>query len=305
MPSTPAARGLRCNGRSCSPTRTKLCGSVVRSLQQDKEELRAFTLEQRQLLKNLDQDCEALRKDVIQADIARTSLACESCASRCAMEVAQQECRQFVAERCRLEEELSSWQQSAVRFQDACEVSKQREAERCCWEHERRSLEKEVMLAKEELYSLDEATHRQSAEMANISFHQSQAKALREDALQQRSLREEAERQWRAAQKELASLREKTTKAHTKADVDQPCLVALRANLSRESEERQRHASEVQLALSALDAMRRELQDINADNLQLRTGLQRSLKGLESIERRSVEAEFAAVAALPGLRGRF
>eukprot|EP00928_Gymnodinium_smaydae_P014980 TRINITY_DN15498_c0_g4_i1.p1 TRINITY_DN15498_c0_g4~~TRINITY_DN15498_c0_g4_i1.p1 ORF type:complete len:321 (+),score=94.16 TRINITY_DN15498_c0_g4_i1:58-1020(+) len=297
--------GRRAPQRSGSPTRAGLCAHVE-ELREERERLRRLTCEQREQLAILEEDCVRVRNRLAEADLARAGLACESCASRCAADVARLQCRQLDAERQRLEQELESFKRGAARLREARDLDLQHDAERAAWSDEERRLEREIATTREKLASLAGLAEQQAAERSAIAWHQSATCALEEDLAQQRRLREDAERQLRAAQAELVAVSSSAGAAAAArpeaASAERSKLNELRLQLTRVTEERQRRRGEIQASLSELERMRQDLQILTDDNAHLRSGLQRTLQSLGRIQRQSAEAEALAAGSCASAR---
>lgn len=263
-------------------SRAELCGAL-RGLKGEKEGLRDLTLRQRAELQGLDDDYCRLRAGMTEVDLARADLDCETCAARCAADVARLELRQVEGERRRLEQELSTWRGGVTRLRDEHEATARLDAERAVAEEDMLRLEREVASTREQLASLEAAagqTHSaRAAQAADVARCQSTVAAVEDEISRQRRLREDAEQQQRAALAELATLRAGGVAVRSavgplcvalgaKVISERSRLAELRQSLSDEREDRRRRAAEIQAALAELDVLRQALTPWSASHTE-------------------------------------
>jgi len=300
-----SARGRR-KSRSAAPvsaTRASLCGGM-RVLQERKDQLRELTSRQRQELQAIDDDFNDLHTRQVEAKLAKAEYVCGSYADRCTVDALQIELRALEAERQQLEQDLSLYRSSAASARDATVLDAWFDSERADWEGERRFLEHELANAHAELTHLQEdiIRRRQAATMAEAEQQRLHIAKLREKFVLQREQREQAERHLQDGQLALKNSHTEpfeTARSRQHLEGEKAKLAALRRRVVLETEERQTHGPQLQDALNELDRLRRELHEVLIDNGQLRTSLQRSLRGLDYISQQTSDAKYLAKASLP------
>mmetsp|Transcript_72650 Transcript_72650/g.113679 ORF Transcript_72650/g.113679 Transcript_72650/m.113679 type:complete len:305 (-) Transcript_72650:9-923(-) len=272
-------------------TRSELCGGV-RELLDQKKFLRESTFQQRERLQALDHEVTTLRAKLAEEDLMQADVECVNWSRKCAADAALLELDGAKTEKTRLERELASFKNGAAQIRSSREADAQRGLERSTWRAECADLEKELALAHSHLSELEDArTLAQSS--SDLVHRQAETVALREDFSVQRRLRSEAEWAWRVAQQDLAALREQRRKTGAETgrlEIERARLTDLRSKLSRETETRKQQTAELHSALADLDALREELQATISANAQLRLGVEKSLHGLEQIQKHSSEA---------------
>jgi len=264
--------------------------------------LHEITRRQREELKELHRANGKLRGRLktadgdIFAELARADEAVHGFAKRAADERAHGELVRVAEERHMLEKELAMWRSGTARLRAAKEAEACQDAKRGTWLIERRRLEQAVAAARERLGELSE---REEWETADFAARRSSAAALREELVQQRRQRTEADYQLRAAEAQLAGLRN-VVRVHfggTAADAESSKLSDARLQLAGVSEARKRQAEELQERTGDLDGMKKELAELTEDNERLRAGLHWGLQSLERIENELVREPSAGQAS--------
>lgn len=231
----------------------------------EKDRLFELTLQQRRDILGLDRDCDRFRARVAKAELVEADRACE----KCVIDVESLELEQLASERKRLEEELEAWRGRAARLRGTRLADSRADSERAAWESEQRRLQADIAQTREELSSLEDAANRHCAELSNIAWHQSAAASLEEELARQRRLRAEAEETLRNVQAE-AGVEHRSVREVEEVGAKRTKVHELRSELAHETNQRRQHAAEVQAALSDLDQLRLEIEELTAENARLR-----------------------------------
>jgi len=260
----------------------------VALLQAQKEELHSLAASQRKEPRHLEQERSRLHAN---AELAQVDFALESCSRWCAADVTRMELEQLRTERRQLEEELAAWRSSPARLRSGRQAEAQHSAAREAWLSERRELEQELTRERARIAAFeDEVKARREQDLAEKSLRASAVQALREEALQHRALVSEADRELWSAEAALAAAKEKLRRGRPPSllQADEERLAKAKASLSREQEERRVGAEDLREAAEDLERLRKELNSLTAENTSLRSGLQRTIEGLERIQRQTL-----------------
>eukprot|EP00930_Biecheleria_cincta_P090455 TRINITY_DN79837_c0_g1_i1.p1 TRINITY_DN79837_c0_g1~~TRINITY_DN79837_c0_g1_i1.p1 ORF type:complete len:314 (-),score=79.56 TRINITY_DN79837_c0_g1_i1:369-1310(-) len=281
----PCPRGCsRCSNGSwaCSGLHKR-----VLLLRRQKDELHLLADAQRRDLRKLEAECGRLRSN---AELVQADLAMESCSRWCAADITRLELEQLRSERRQLENELESWRNSPAKLRSSRRAEAQHAAAREAWFSERRRLEQDVASEQARLATLEEElSWRREHESEERALRASAVRALREDAAERRRLCADAERELWDAEAALAARRKKNgTYTSSALQADEGRLAKAKAELARESEERRLGTDELRRVAQELEALRQELKGVEANNVQLRSGLQWTIDGLEKIQREPV-----------------
>lgn len=184
-----------------------------------------------------------------------------------------QEFDELQREKSQLEDQLQSYRSAPARLRSSRQAEAQHTAAREAWLAEKESLQAEVAAVSKEVAS------REKLELQSLQRHQE----LRTELAQQRKQCQVAEEALRAASGRSGAAPPPLPRQPPARPPE--ALAKMRSEIKTLAEARQHCSADLRTAKEELEALRRELAAISADNAQLRSGLHSVMIALDEVQR--------------------